>query len=561
MAAEYVLKEGNPHVLLCERGIRTFETAYRFTLDLTAIPVLKELTHLPVVVDPSHAAGRRALVEPLSLAAAAAGRRRHHRRGAPEPGRGGLRRPAGARRRRLRRVRRARSRRPRRSRARSLSVARLTVRARDRRRRADRRLDRPGRARARRRARHRARPGTACSTPRSRAARWTPRQPAQAGGRRRRRGRSWPRPVGRSPQAVAVRARRRRVRTPSSPTSARPSARVAEAVARPALHRRPPARGRGDRRRRARPRGPLRRRHLVPDADRDHRGRRLRAAAPPARRPRRAPAGARRRRRTTGDGRGQPPAARAGQRARRPGRPRAGRRGRAAARRPGRASATPPASPARRPRSGATSTSPTPTRSATCSTTRSPGSAARARRRCADARRGRRSPPGTSSAGDERRRLLEAHLDRRRACVRLRVSVPNRPGRRGRGRARARARGSVNIVDMALHPTADNAAGVIELWVAAATQADDAARPDRPALRAAGGPRMKRFFRAGARGCAGTVVAPPDKSISHRAALLGGDVVRARVRHQLPARGGHALDPATPSRRSARSPRSATTAS
>jgi 3-deoxy-7-phosphoheptulonate synthase len=73
MAAEYVLKEGNENVLLCERGIRTFETAYRFTLDLTAIPVLKELTHLPVIVDPSHAAGRRTLVEPLSLAAAAAG--------------------------------------------------------------------------------------------------------------------------------------------------------------------------------------------------------------------------------------------------------------------------------------------------------------------------------------------------------------------------------------------------------------------------------------------------------------------------------------------------------
>jgi 3-deoxy-7-phosphoheptulonate synthase len=73
MAAEYILKEGNPNVLLCERGIRTFETAYRFTLDLTAIPVLKEMTHLPVIVDPSHAAGRRALVEPLSLAAAAAG--------------------------------------------------------------------------------------------------------------------------------------------------------------------------------------------------------------------------------------------------------------------------------------------------------------------------------------------------------------------------------------------------------------------------------------------------------------------------------------------------------
>jgi 3-deoxy-7-phosphoheptulonate synthase len=73
MAAEYVLKEGNEKVLLCERGIRTFETAYRFTLDLTAVPVLKELTHLPVIVDPSHAPGRRSLVEPLSLAAAAVG--------------------------------------------------------------------------------------------------------------------------------------------------------------------------------------------------------------------------------------------------------------------------------------------------------------------------------------------------------------------------------------------------------------------------------------------------------------------------------------------------------
>ena len=73
MAAEYVLKEGNEKVILCERGIRTHETAYRFTLDLLAVPVLKELTHLPVIVDPSHAAGRRALVEPMSLAAAAAG--------------------------------------------------------------------------------------------------------------------------------------------------------------------------------------------------------------------------------------------------------------------------------------------------------------------------------------------------------------------------------------------------------------------------------------------------------------------------------------------------------
>jgi 3-deoxy-7-phosphoheptulonate synthase len=73
MAAEYILKEGNPNVLLCERGIRTFEKAYRFTLDLMAIPVLKQMTHLPIIVDPSHAAGRRDLVLPLSLAAAAAG--------------------------------------------------------------------------------------------------------------------------------------------------------------------------------------------------------------------------------------------------------------------------------------------------------------------------------------------------------------------------------------------------------------------------------------------------------------------------------------------------------
>jgi 3-deoxy-7-phosphoheptulonate synthase len=73
MASEYILKEGNEDVMLCERGIRTFETAYRFTLDLMAVPVLRELTHLPIVIDPSHAAGRRDLVLPLSLAAAAVG--------------------------------------------------------------------------------------------------------------------------------------------------------------------------------------------------------------------------------------------------------------------------------------------------------------------------------------------------------------------------------------------------------------------------------------------------------------------------------------------------------
>jgi 3-deoxy-7-phosphoheptulonate synthase len=73
LASEYIRKEGNDSVMLCERGIRTFETAYRFTLDLTAVPVLGQLTDLPVIVDPSHAAGRRELVLPLSLAAAAAG--------------------------------------------------------------------------------------------------------------------------------------------------------------------------------------------------------------------------------------------------------------------------------------------------------------------------------------------------------------------------------------------------------------------------------------------------------------------------------------------------------
>lgn len=72
-AAEYVMAGGNHQVVLCERGIRTFEDATRSTLDLSAVPVLRERTHLPVVVDPSHAAGRRELVTPLALAAAAAG--------------------------------------------------------------------------------------------------------------------------------------------------------------------------------------------------------------------------------------------------------------------------------------------------------------------------------------------------------------------------------------------------------------------------------------------------------------------------------------------------------
>jgi 3-deoxy-7-phosphoheptulonate synthase len=73
MAAEYVAKEGNERIILCERGIKTFEQATRFTLDLGAVAVLKEETHLPVIVDPSHAAGRRDLVLPLARAAAAVG--------------------------------------------------------------------------------------------------------------------------------------------------------------------------------------------------------------------------------------------------------------------------------------------------------------------------------------------------------------------------------------------------------------------------------------------------------------------------------------------------------
>ena len=73
MAAEYVAKEGNERIILCERGIKTFETATRYTLDLGAVAVLKHETHLPVIVDPSHAAGRRDLVLPLARAAAAVG--------------------------------------------------------------------------------------------------------------------------------------------------------------------------------------------------------------------------------------------------------------------------------------------------------------------------------------------------------------------------------------------------------------------------------------------------------------------------------------------------------
>ncbi len=73
MSAEYIMAGGNPNIILCERGIRTFETYTRNTLDISAVPMLRELSHLPVVVDPSHASGIARMVEPMSLAAAAAG--------------------------------------------------------------------------------------------------------------------------------------------------------------------------------------------------------------------------------------------------------------------------------------------------------------------------------------------------------------------------------------------------------------------------------------------------------------------------------------------------------
>ena len=73
MSAEYVVAHGNPDVMLCERGIRTFETATRNTCDISAVPVLNELTHLPVIIDPSHAVGKRSLVPPIAKAAVAVG--------------------------------------------------------------------------------------------------------------------------------------------------------------------------------------------------------------------------------------------------------------------------------------------------------------------------------------------------------------------------------------------------------------------------------------------------------------------------------------------------------
>ena len=73
MSAEYIASEGNRQIILCERGVRTFESATRNTFDVSAIPVVKGLSHLPVIADPSHATGKKTLVEPLAAAAIAAG--------------------------------------------------------------------------------------------------------------------------------------------------------------------------------------------------------------------------------------------------------------------------------------------------------------------------------------------------------------------------------------------------------------------------------------------------------------------------------------------------------
>ena len=73
MSAEYVMAHGNPDVVLCERGIRSFDASTRFTLDLNAVPLVKELSHLPIIVDPSHGTGRRTLVSRMAMAGLAAG--------------------------------------------------------------------------------------------------------------------------------------------------------------------------------------------------------------------------------------------------------------------------------------------------------------------------------------------------------------------------------------------------------------------------------------------------------------------------------------------------------
>ena len=94
LSAEYILAGGNNDVILCERGIRTFESYTRNTLDISAIPVIKKLSHLPIITDPSHATGKRNKVAPMAQGVGGRGRRRHHRRSAHQSGQGAERRRA-----------------------------------------------------------------------------------------------------------------------------------------------------------------------------------------------------------------------------------------------------------------------------------------------------------------------------------------------------------------------------------------------------------------------------------------------------------------------------------
>ena len=284
MAAEYVLKEGNERVMLCERGIRTFETAYRFTLDLLAVPALRG-ADAPAGDRRSEPRCRAARLGPADVAGGGRGRRRRdHRRGPQRTRRGDLRRAAGAADRGVRRVRRAGAprRRGRGQARRRLSTVRVKVAvlgvgliggsiglaARERLGAEVVGFDPDrGEPRARGRAR-RARPGR---------------------GLDRRGGRGSPiavvfcaAPVAALPGLVAEALERERAgrgrhrrRLDQARRSSRRSARVERGLA---LHRRPPARRRRDGRGRERARRPVRGRALVPDPDRGARGRPLRPA-------------------------------------------------------------------------------------------------------------------------------------------------------------------------------------------------------------------------------------------------------------------------------------------
>ena len=468
MAAEYVLKEGNPNVLLCERGIRTFETAYRFTLDLTAVPVLKELI----------APARDRRPEPCRRAPRRWWSRCRWRRPPPAPtgsssrstrsptrrsatGRSSSTRPSFAE--YAEKVERA-----------AAIAGKVLVEPSPRedrrpRRRAHRRVRRARRARAARRRGDRLGSGaTACWTRRSSAARSTAPRRSAAAALDGAEAAFVAAPVAALPDAVRAALAAAAGRTASSRTSARRSARSsrpsttsASSAATRSRARRPPAcatraptcsRARpGTSRRRRRTRGTL--------YERLHR---LLVGA------RRAPGGARRRdARPHARGRLAPPA-RAGQRARRPGRAGAVGGGRAAARdrpelpRHRRAWRAPTR------RSGATSTSPTPTRSSTAidDTVARLGARPRGARRRATATPSRRgtTAPGRSGGGCSEAELAGG------AVAELRVSVPNRPGVVAEV-ALALGQAGVNIVDMALDPAADNASGTIALWIDGERQA------------------------------------------------------------------------------------------